>query len=116
MNDLIDIFEEDVIYMILCLGERMQGEDSRFLLETSEESLSKIRGCLQGVICHWIQKINDIIHGHLASCNIRDANLAHLWGAIACYTHVFDVKDNTSLLMELVDAIDQLLIKKDGKF
>ncbi|KAK9281533.1 hypothetical protein L1049_004436 [Liquidambar formosana] len=115
MNDLIETSQEEVVYLILSLCGRMQvkAQSSSILDGTSEEGLSKIRGFLRGAICHWIGVINDIVHCETSSIKISEPKLALLWGAISCCPFILDVQENPSLLMDLVDALDRLMMIGD---
>ncbi|KAF2288911.1 hypothetical protein GH714_022744 [Hevea brasiliensis] len=115
MNDLIETSQDEVVYLICSLCERLQKNSliSSFLDGTSTEGLSRIHGFLQGAICSWIGVINDISHGNLASTSTDEGKLALLWGIICCYPHMIDVRARPSSLTDLIDALDCLLMIED---
>ncbi|XVE81263.1 hypothetical protein DITRI_Ditri15bG0049500 [Diplodiscus trichospermus] len=112
MNDLVESSQEEVLYLLLAFFERLQmhPQSTKFLDKISEGRLSKVCDFMQGVIINWIRLINDIAHGDPLPAPIDGAKLAILWGTISCYPHVFDVQGNESVLMELIDALDGLLM------
>lgn len=118
MNDLIDTAQEEVVYLICSFCERLQNDSlvSRFLDGASADGLSRIRCFLQGAICSWIGVINDITRGNPSSTTIDEGRLALLWGIIRCYPHMMDLRESSSLLMDLVDALNCLLMIGSGEF
>lgn len=117
MNDLIETSQEEVVYLLLSFCERIQKKPLRFSLLDGipEEGLSGIRGFLRGAFCFWVGVINDIIHGNASSTLTDEHKLALLWGVICCYPHIMDSQETPSSLMDLIDAIDQLLMIEAGK-
>lgn len=116
MNDLMEISEEKVIHLLQSFCEKMQLDtcNSHFVDETSEEApLARICSRLQEIISCWMGKINDIVHGDVL-CEIDEGMLAHLWGAVSCYSHMSIVGGKPSLMVELMDALDHFLTAKDG--
>ncbi|XP_021290199.1 small subunit processome component 20 homolog isoform X1 [Herrania umbratica] len=115
MNDLVESSSEEVICLLLSFFERLQmhPQSSNFLDGISEGRLSKICHYMQGVISNWIRLINDIVLGNSLPAEIDDTKLAVLWGVISCYPHMFDVQANGSVLMDLIDALHQLLMTED---
>ncbi|KAK8473806.1 hypothetical protein PHAVU_001G253000 [Phaseolus vulgaris] len=116
MNDLMEISEEEVIHLLQSFCEKMQLDtcNSHFVDETSEEApLARICSRLQEIISCWMGKINDIVHGDVL-CEIDEGMLAHLWGAVSCYSHMSIVGGKPSLMVELMDALDHFLTAKDG--
>ncbi|KAK0607559.1 hypothetical protein LWI29_016732 [Acer saccharum] len=113
MNDLIESSQEEVICLLLSFLERLQmnHQCSTFLDGTSKGGVSRIHSFLQEAICSWISVINNI-HDNSSSTQIDEAKLVLLWGAIGCYPYFFDVQENSSLLMNLIDALDQLLMNE----
>ncbi|KAK7339959.1 hypothetical protein VNO77_20649 [Canavalia gladiata] len=88
-------------------------QNSDFVDGIGAEILAKICSHLPGTICNWIGTINDIAHSD-ALCQIDDGKLALLWGAVNCYSQMSIVEANSSLLVDLVDAMDHLLTTKAG--
>ncbi|KAL2955225.1 hypothetical protein AAZX31_18G015600 [Glycine max] len=114
MNDLMEISEEEVIHLLRSFCEKMQldKQNSDFVDGTSEEApLTRICSRLQEIICCWKGKINDIAHADVL-CQIDEGVLALLWGAVSCYAHMCIVGANPSLMVELVDAVDNFLTVK----
>lgn len=116
MNDLVESSQEEVLCLLLSFFERLQlhPQSIKFLDEMSEGRLFKICDYMQGVISNWIKLINDIANGNPLTAQIDEAKLAILWGTISCYPYMFDVQANESALMELIDALQQLLMIEDG--
>ncbi|PSS35668.1 Small subunit processome component like [Actinidia chinensis var. chinensis] len=112
LNDLIVTSEEEVILLLLIFCERLQvqAQSSCFLEGTSKEEVSRIRSYLQDAISDWIGIINQIVHGDSSTIQLQETKLALLWGIISCYPYVTDIQTNSSLLLDFVDAIDQLLV------
>ncbi|GAV59009.1 LOW QUALITY PROTEIN: DRIM domain-containing protein, partial [Cephalotus follicularis] len=112
ISDLIETSQEEVICLLLSFCERLQmnPQHSSFLDGVSEAVLSRLRSFLQGAISDWIKHINDDVLGNLSSTQIHESKLALLWGIIRCFTYLSDVRSNSSLLMDLVDALDSLLM------
>ncbi|XVF65313.1 hypothetical protein PTKIN_Ptkin09bG0238000 [Pterospermum kingtungense] len=112
VNDLVESSQEEVLSLLLSLFERLQmhPQSTKFLDEKSEGRPSRICDYMQGVISNWIRLINDIAHGNALLAEVDEAKLAVLWGVIRCYPHMFDVQENESVLMELIDALHRLLM------
>ncbi|KAA8534172.1 hypothetical protein F0562_031635 [Nyssa sinensis] len=112
LNDLIDTSEEEVIYLVLIFCERLQVkvQSSNFSDGTSKEVVSRICSFLQETIGYWIGMINDIVHGDPSRSQLQESKLALLWGTVSCYPYIVDIQANPSLLMDLVDALDRLLM------
>lgn len=106
--------EEEVIYLLQSFCENMQlnVQSADFEDGISAEALERICSHLQGTIS---KAINDIAHSDV-SCQIDEGKLALLWGVVRCYSHMSIVKANPSLLVDFVDAVDQLLQVKSGTF
>ncbi|CAJ1855304.1 unnamed protein product [Sphenostylis stenocarpa] len=115
LNDLMEISEEEIIHLLQSLCEKMQLDicNSDFVDGTSEEALARICSRLQDIISSWKGKINASAHAD-ALCQIDEGKLALLWGAVSCYSHMSIVGGNTSLMVELMDAVDHLLTVKAG--
>ncbi|XP_020226475.1 small subunit processome component 20 homolog isoform X2 [Cajanus cajan] len=116
IDDLMEISEEAVIHLLQSFCEKMQLDKckSDFVNGTSKEApLARICSRLQGTICCWKGKINDIAHDDIL-CQIDEGMLALLWGAVSCYSHMSIVDANPSLMVELVDSVDHLMTVKAG--
>lgn len=111
----MEISEEEVIQLLQSFCEKIQldTQKSDFTDRASKEALGRICSHLQGTIHHWIGKINDIAHSGEPS-QIDERKLALLWGVVNCYSHMTLVNASPSLLVHLMDAIDQLLTVKSG--
>ncbi|TYJ14812.1 hypothetical protein E1A91_A10G142700v1 [Gossypium mustelinum] len=115
MNDLVESSQEEVLFLLLSFFERLQlhPQSTKCLDEMSEGRLSKICDYMQGVISNWIKLINDIAIGNPLTAQIDEAKLAILWGIISCYPYMFDVRASESALIELIDALQRLLMIED---
>jgi U3 small nucleolar RNA-associated protein 20 len=116
MNVLLEISEEKVIQLLQSFGEKMQLDirDLDFVDGESAGALARICNHLQGTICSSIEKvINDIAHSDV-SCKIDERKMALLWRVVNCYSHMSIVDADPSLLVNLMDAVDQLLTVKAG--
>ncbi|KAM7259266.1 hypothetical protein ACFE04_015007 [Oxalis oulophora] len=98
------------ILLLLSLCEKFQTKLQSFFDGVSEESHSKMQDFLQGAITFWLRVINDNIKEVPSSTRVEEPELAVLWGVISSYPFVIDAKNSPFLLMELIDALDQLLI------
>ncbi|XP_058180952.1 uncharacterized protein LOC131299427 isoform X1 [Rhododendron vialii] len=109
LSDLIETSEE-VILLLLIFSERIEVhvQSSDLLDGTSSQQVSRICTYLQNAIGHWIGVINQIVHGDPSSIQLPETALALLWGIISCYP--FMSQANSSLLLDFVDALDQLLV------
>ncbi|KAK2393598.1 ARM repeat superfamily protein [Trifolium repens] len=116
MNVLLEISEEKVIQLLKSFGEKMQLDirDLDFVDGESAGALARICNHLQGTICSSIEEIiNDIAHSDV-SCKIDERKMALLWRVVNCYSHMSIVDADPSLLVNLMDAVDQLLTVKAG--
>ncbi|CAI8597993.1 unnamed protein product [Vicia faba] len=113
INELMEISEEEVIQLLKSFCEKMQLDirDSDFVNGESADALVRICNQLQGTIRSWIEKINDIAHSDV-SCEINERKVAVLWGVVNCYSYMSIVDAVPSLLVHLMDAVDQLLTVK----
>jgi U3 small nucleolar RNA-associated protein 20 len=88
--------------------------DLDFVDGESAGALARICNHLQGTICSSIEEIiNDIAHSDV-SCKIDERKMALLWRVVNCYSHMSIVDADPSLLVNLMDAVDQLLTVKAG--
>lgn len=101
--------------MLVNFCERIQAQRSSLLDGVSIEGLSKIRNFFKEAIQRWIQMINDAVQGDPLYIELQETKLALLWGIVSCYPYLVDVQSNQSLLMDLVDALDRLLVIDSGK-
>ena len=101
--------------MLVNFCERIQAQRSSLLDGVSIEGLSKIRNFFREAIQRWIQMINDAVQGDPLYIELQETKLALLWGIVSCYPYLVDVQSNQSLLMDLVDALDRLLVIDSGK-
>ncbi|KAE9453174.1 hypothetical protein C3L33_14914, partial [Rhododendron williamsianum] len=120
LNDLIETSEEEVILLLLVFCERTQYQvqSSSHLDGTPIEEDSRICSYLQnaiGPIGYWIGVINQIVHGDSSLMQLQETKFSLLWGIISCYPYMKDIQANSSLLLDFVDALNQLLVKESGK-
>jgi U3 small nucleolar RNA-associated protein 20 len=115
INALLEISEEEVIQLLQSFCEKMQLDirDTDFVDGESAKALARICNHLQGTVSSWIEKINDIARSDV-SCDIDERKVALLWGVVNCYSHMSIVDAVPSLLVNLMDAVDQLLTVKAG--
>lgn len=110
MNDMIETSSEEVMFLLLSFSERLHMNPQYNLLDgTTEDVLSRICNFLQEKISSLIM----ILRSNLSSIQIDETKLALMWGAIRCYPRILDVQTSSSLLMDLIDALD-LLTMSDG--
>lgn len=116
MNDLIENSPDEVICLLLSLFGRLQMKPQfcDFLDGTSGVVL-RICSFVQETISSWIRTINDVAQGNSSSTQIDEAKLALLWGVISCCPYIMDVQAESSLLMDLIDALHLLLMHETGK-
>ncbi|XP_057754877.1 uncharacterized protein LOC130974144 isoform X1 [Arachis stenosperma] len=115
INDLMESSEEEAIHLLQYFCEKMQLSTQKldFLDVTGVEALASLSNRLQGAISNWIDKINDISCTGVSENNkIDEKGMARIWGIVSCYSHMSIVETNPSLLLNLMDAIDQLLTVK----
>ncbi|GAB2295684.1 hypothetical protein Dimus_029838 [Dionaea muscipula] len=115
-KNLIETAEEEVTFMILKLCQRLQvGVGCPSVLDgLLEEVVVVIRQFAHGKICFWIKLINDIKCGDSLCSEMDEARLALLWGILCSYPYIMDGMQDASLLVDLVDVLDQLLIVESG--
>lgn len=105
LNDMIEISEEEVTYLLQIFLKRLPVQEHSFLVEVPNEKLSRIHSFLRESIGHWIRRIQMKPY----SMQIEENELAILWGIIGCYPYIVGGSANESLLMDLVNALDELL-------
>ncbi|CAN4120834.1 unnamed protein product [Withania somnifera] len=104
LNDMIEISEEEVIHLLQIYFKRLPAQGHSFLDEVPYEKLSKIHNFLREAIGHWIRRIQK----EQCSTQIEENELAILWGIVGCYPYIFSGSANELLLMDLVNALDDL--------
>ncbi|KAJ7955379.1 Small subunit processome component 20-like protein [Quillaja saponaria] len=114
-SDFVENSEEVVINLLVSFCEKLQvnARHCDFTDETSAKAFSRICSYLEGAIRYWSGAVNDIANGD-SSCELNDQKLALLWGAISCYAHMSSFQVNSSLLLDLINAVDQLLLVRAG--
>lgn len=115
LSDLIKTSQEEVVYLLLSLFERQSVEEKNVILDrVSEERVLKIQDFLRRDIHKWIGAISDNVPFNSSSDQLLGTNLALLWATVKCVPFLLDPKADSSLLIDLVDAIDhRLTIKPD---
>lgn len=108
---MIEISEEEVIYLLQIFLKRLPVQEHNFLVEVPNEKLSRIHSFLKESIGRWIQRIQKKPY----SMQIEENELSMLWGIIGCYPYIVGGSVNESLLMDLVNALDELLSAESGK-
>lgn len=107
---------EEVIYLLLSFCEitEAKAQGSNFLVGTFGKEFPKIQSCLQEAVSDWIREIKEIVCVDPSSTHIHETKLALLWGIIRCYPQLIDVQKKSSCLMDLIDALNQLLMMEAG--
>ncbi|GER48680.1 small subunit processome component 20-like protein [Striga asiatica] len=109
-SNLIEISQEEVLYLMVKLCEKFANGSSSVMDGESIEELSVICNYFQETLHCWIRKINEVVKGNLFAVPFQQNELAVLWGVIRCYSHFADAEANPSLLMDLINVIDKLLM------
>lgn len=78
----------------------------------SEESFPVIYSLLRKPITDLIK---DIACEDLSSMHYTESKLAGLWGILSCYPYLSSSEATPSLILELVNAINQLPINEVGE-
>ncbi|KAL3360047.1 hypothetical protein AABB24_016514 [Solanum stoloniferum] len=104
LNEMIEISEEEVIHLLQIFFKRLPAQGHSFLDEVPNEKLSRIHSFLREAIGRWIRRIQKEPY----STQIEENELAILWGIVGCYP-IAGGSANESLLMDLVNALDELL-------
>lgn len=105
LNDMIEISEEEVIYLLQIFLKRLPVQEHSFLVEVPNEKLSRIHSFLRESTGRWIRRLQKKPY----CMQIEENELAILWGIIGCYPDIVGGSANKSLLMDLVNALDELL-------
>ncbi|KAL3626591.1 hypothetical protein CASFOL_030140 [Castilleja foliolosa] len=111
-SNLMQISKEEVLYLMIKLCEKLEGESSssRFFDKKSKENVSMIHNFFKETLHSWIGKISEAAKENVYTIQFQQNELAVLWGVIRCYSHFPDAEASQSLLMDLINAIDELLI------
>ncbi|KAJ4967931.1 hypothetical protein NE237_014632 [Protea cynaroides] len=111
LSDMIEAFPVEIVYLMLRFVERFQEkmQSSKCIGATFDNESLKVRTYLQKNICDWINKINNLVHGDASSMEFLEYDMAALWGTLSCYPDFVGIRENPSLIMGLVDALDRLL-------
>lgn len=112
LDDLLQVSEAAVMNLFLILLDKLQISTSGFLEGTPRDIFSRVRCYISDVFDSWIQTIKSVAHGNLLSLEVDENKLAILWAAITCYPYVVDGQENLSLLVDLLNALDGLLMIK----
>lgn len=103
MNEFLESSPEEVIYLLLSFCERLPTE----VLCTSEE-VPRINNFILKILGHWIKEITDFVQSSSSTIDINESKLAILWGVIRCCPYILKFQANSSLLVDLIDALDRL--------
>ncbi|KAJ6298901.1 hypothetical protein OIU76_019961 [Salix suchowensis] len=71
------------------------------LIETSQKEIT---------VRFWLVVIDNIINGNGSFTPIESGELTLLWQVVRCYPYMMDLQETPSFLMDLIDAIDRLLM------
>lgn len=115
----MDTSKDEVVYLILACCEKLQLKaNGRNLLEgLDKEVVLEISHFLQEEIRCWINEIKKVLGNRdLSGPQLDETKLPLLWGIIHCYPHFVNAQEEASLLVDLVDVVDQLLVAKSGIF
>ncbi|XP_022999923.1 small subunit processome component 20 homolog [Cucurbita maxima] len=102
MNELLESSREEVVYLLLSFCERLPTE----VLCTSDEEVPRILNFFEKILGHWIKEIADFMQG--SSNDIDESELAIFWGVIRCCPYILNFQASSSLLVDLIDALDRL--------
>lgn len=103
MNEFLESSPEEVIYLLLSFCERLPTE----VLCTSEE-VPRINNFILKILGHWIKEITDFVQSSSSTIDINESKLAIFWGVIRCCPYILKFQANSSLLVDLIDALDRL--------
>ncbi|KAL1533475.1 small subunit processome component 20 isoform X1 [Salvia divinorum] len=107
-TNLIKIYAEEVMYLMMKFCDKLEVNSSSFWEGKSKEKFSRTFVFFEDTLHYWIGEISNSVEGKLWPA--QQDKLAVLWAVIRCYSHLADVQENPSVLMELINAIDRLLI------
>ena len=101
------------MYLMMKFCDKLEVNSSSFWEGKSKEKFSRTSVFFEETLRYWIGQISNSVEGKL--CPAQQDKLAVLWAVIGCYSHLADVQENPSVLMELINAIDRLLIVESSK-
>ncbi|XP_031736395.1 small subunit processome component 20 homolog isoform X2 [Cucumis sativus] len=104
MNESLESSPEEVIYLLLSFSERLPTE----VLGTSEEEIPKINNFILKILRQWIKEITDFVQHSSSTIDINESKLATFWGVVRCCPYILKFQASSSLLVELIDALDRL--------
>ncbi|CAL1353831.1 unnamed protein product [Linum trigynum] len=112
MNNLIELYQVDLVHLLLCLCERLQNESpgSTLFDGTSGPALCKIHDFLVRTIKGCVAEVNGAVCGQ--SCTVDTDKLPLVWGAMCCYPHVSGIRADANLIMQLMDSLKALLMNE----
>ncbi|KAK1375649.1 DRIM domain-containing protein [Heracleum sosnowskyi] len=110
LNDSVEASEEEVVYLLLIFFERLDELCSSLLRGVSSERLLNVLNFFEQTIKNWVQAVNDKIHGKPSCVPFQEDKMVVLYGVVRSFPYVIDVQSNANLLMDLVDALDQLVL------
>ncbi|KAL0396969.1 UNVERIFIED_CONTAM: hypothetical protein Scaly_0145300 [Sesamum calycinum] len=114
-NNLIEVSAERVLNLMMNFCEKLGGEIPSFLDGKSREKLSRIHIFFEETLRYWFGQINEAIEGNLSPILFQQNKLAVLWGIIRCFSHFTDAKAHSSLLMDLINTMDKLMMVESSK-
>lgn len=112
-NNLIEMFDEEVVHLMMKFCEKLEVKSSSFWDGESMEKFSRIFVFFEDTLHYWIEKISNSVEGNLLPVQLN--KMAVLWAVIGCYSHFPDAQANPSLLMEFINATDKLLMVESSK-
>ncbi|KAA0033350.1 U3 small nucleolar RNA-associated protein 20 [Cucumis melo var. makuwa] len=104
MNELLESSPEEVIYLLLSFCERLPTE----VLCTSEEEIPRINSFILKILRQWIKEITDLLQCSSSTIDINESKLAIFWGVVRCCPYILKFQASSSLLVELINALDRL--------
>ncbi|CAN6446079.1 unnamed protein product [Victoria cruziana] len=104
MSEMIERFPEETLSLMLMFYEKPQEVTQWDGAEAVGQNISLF---CQTVISSSVERLGDV--------QLFDSlEVAKLWGAITCYPRILPSASNGSLLVDLVNAIDNLLLTEAG--
>ncbi|KAG8377667.1 hypothetical protein BUALT_Bualt08G0056700 [Buddleja alternifolia] len=113
-DNLIEISDEEVVHLMINFCEKLEEDGSSFVDGKSTEQSSRIHVFFQDTINFWIGNITESVKRNLFPFLFQQNKLAVLWGVVRCYSHFSSAKTNPSRLMDLINAMDELLMVESG--
>ncbi|KAJ6777070.1 hypothetical protein OIU74_001111 [Salix koriyanagi] len=112
INDLIETSQKEIVFLLLSFCEKLQMDPlrSNFLDGSPEGRFSRITGFLQQTVRFWLVVIDNIVNGNGSFTPIESGELTLLWQVVRCYPYMMDLQETPSFLMDLIDAMDRLLM------